>query len=152
MAKADLERFRAAQLRNLEAMNRRDLDTAFSWVPEGFEWYPLPELVPHIDVVTAALKGPEEIREFFDRIVAEWDWHASAREFRDPGDGTLVVRLEGHGVGRTTELEMQIHFRQIWEFEASDEDGSPARPVRVRETVEGTRLPGIALRDVDTDD
>jgi hypothetical protein len=57
----ELERFRAAYLRNSELLNQGAQEEAFVWVPEAFEWHVLADALPD-DVRIEALQYFEVVR------------------------------------------------------------------------------------------
>ena len=126
MAGIDLERFKAGYMRNADAVNRRDIDAAFGWISPGFEWHVLGEAMP-ADVRPLAppvLRGPEEVRKYFEHLVGDWDYHLEPRSFEDPGDGTVVVHAVGVIQGRASRLRGEVRFTQVWRF---DDSGRPVR-------------------------
>ena len=139
MAPVDLERFRAAYLRNIEAMNHGELEAAFAWVSPELEWHVLADSLP-ADIrpdSPPVLRGRHEVIDFMRHWREDWDWSPQPVEFIDPGDGTVVVRAFGTLRGRASGLLGEAHFRQVWEL---DEDGVP---LAVRE-----RLDEWFLRDL----
>jgi ketosteroid isomerase-like protein len=129
----DLAVFEAVYRRNQEAFNNRDLDTAYGWLPQDFEWYALPVVLPPHD--TDMLVGPDEVREAFAKWLDEWDWRAEPEEFIDPGDGTIVVRCAGSLRGPKTGMRSTYRYMQVWEL------APEGRPLRVRERLDSVAPP-----------
>jgi SnoaL-like domain len=137
MSAPALDRFRAAFLRNVEAMNRGDMETAFGWVPPSFEWQPLPELaVPAISDLPRVMRGPEEVQSFFRMLFEDWAWQVEPVKFEQEEDA-IVVLMAGSWTGPHTGIEAGIQFTQTWEF------GADGAPTRVLERVERAELEGL---------
>jgi hypothetical protein len=138
VAPVALERFRTAYIRNNEALNRDGPELAFARLPADFEWDVLADaLPPQLRIETPpVLRGPEQIVSYFKQTREEWDWQPHPEEFSDPGDGTIVVRVEGAITARATGLRGIIRFTQTWYF---DEDGIPCK---VRERLDDYFLEG----------
>jgi hypothetical protein len=126
VAPVALERFRTAYIRNNEALNRDGPELALARLPADFEWDVLADaLPPQLRIETPpVLRGPEQIVSYFKQTRDEWDWQPHPEEFSDPGDGTIVVRVEGAITARATGLRGIIRFTQTWYF---DEDGIPCK-------------------------
>jgi hypothetical protein len=142
MPPVELERFRAAYLQNNAVLNGEGPDGAFAWVIPDFEWHVLGDAVPLELRVEAppVLHGRDEVISYPRQMADEWEWQPEADDFTDPGDGTLVVRVQGAITGRATGLKGVVRFTQVWHF---DEHGVP---IQVRERLddyflEGTRKP-----------
>ena len=130
-----LDRFRAGFERNLEAMNRGEVEAAFAWVPPELEWHPLDEMAEaSVTDVPRVARGPQEVKALFRMALEEWGWRSQPLEFQALGDDSIVVRMVGWWKGPHSGLEARVRFTQTWEF--SDDGG----PIRVRESVEGTGM------------
>ena len=141
MGEVDLARFRVGWERTAAALAEGRVAEAFAWVPDDFEWRVLSEsLPPAAGVLTQpVLHGREEVIEFFEHLHEDWAWRPEPREFQDPGDGTIVVRVVGLMTGRATGLRGEVRFTQTWEL------GPDGYPVRAREQLEDYRLEGLEL-------
>jgi hypothetical protein len=119
VAAPDLERFKAAYLRNSELLNHGAPEDAFAWIPEEFEWHVLADALPEDVRIEAppVLRGREQVVEYFSELAADWDWRPEPQEFIDPDDGTVVVRSVGTMRGPTTGLRGSVQFTQVWHFD-----------------------------------
>jgi SnoaL-like protein len=122
----DLERFKAGYLRNADALNRHDVDTALGWIRPEFEWHVLGDAMPAEvrPLAPPVLRGPEEARTYFEHLLVDWGYRLEPHEFEDPGDGTVVVRAVGLIQGRASQLRGEVRFTQVWRL---DENGWPVR-------------------------
>lgn len=121
-ADAFVEAFARAHREAQEAFSRGDFETAFAGLASDVEWHLLPSLLE-----TGTLHGRDAVISFFRGIRDGIDWDVRAQEFIDAGEGRVIVHQHGEAVGRTTRIEGERDFYQLWEI------GSEGRVIRITE-------------------
>jgi len=118
-----LTAFRRRAAHVLEAFNRGDFEAAWGWLPEDFEFHPIPDW-PDAEVAHGARQVirylQDEVREMFP------DWRGRIESISEVAPDTYLNHLVMQGAGRAGGVPTRTDLFQVWEM-----DGG--RPIRVRE-------------------
>ena len=135
MGEVDLERFRVGYLRTTATLNAGDVASAFAWIPDGFEWHVLPEVLGDDRPETPpVLRGRDQVIGWFKDLIEDWNYRLEPQGFEELDDGSVVVQAIGRITGRVTGLNGEVRFTQFWEF------GDDGVPIRARERLDDYRL------------
>ena len=117
-----LSNFRQGFAQSVEAFRQGDLDSVVQGLPGDLEWHSTSE-----DPERAVHRGPEQIKELFERFFAVFDeWRVDLRDVERISERALLADYVLRGTSRSAGVPVKLDVYEVWEF-----DGP--RPFRVRQ-------------------
>jgi hypothetical protein len=108
----------------IEAFNRGDLDGTVASFPEDFEWHAVSE-----DPETSVLRGPAEVKKFFEGFRDVFDeWRSDPLEYRRLDDSTAYIHHVLSGTSRGAGVPVKVDAHELWDI-----DIERLEPRRVRQ-------------------
>ncbi len=122
MPESLLDAFIAIHREGTQAFNEGDLDRALAGLPDRVEWQAVSD-----DPEVTVLRGPEQIREWFDGFRAVFDeWRSEPLEYEQLDDRTVFVHHVIRGTSRGAGVPVEVDTFELWELEG-------LQPVRIRQ-------------------